>query len=179
MTSPDSQTPYSTPETDECLSESAIVQMKRPVLPPLELWRLAGTIAMVTGILVAVWALVHHEQYYCFVIVTICAGEISRMLDPHHLRFGSNSFHSFLGKLAGSGVFIAFGVVWIWWRDLLLVPAVMQHPATYGATWLIGCGLILMDWWKRRNNPPYQPVPEVDPTAFSRWKRLRRLGIRE
>ena len=175
----DSQTPYSTPGTEECLSESAIVQMKLPLLPPLKLWRLAGAIAMVTGALVALWAVVHYQQSNCIVVVVMCSLHISTFLDPHDLRYSSRPIRSFLSKLVGSGAFLAFFFAWIWRDNLPMLFSVLEHPATYGATWLIGCGLLLRDWWKRRNNPPYQPEPEIDPAAFSRWKRLRRLGIRE
>ena len=175
----DSQTPYSTPGTDECLSESAIVQMKQPLLPPLKIWRLAVAMALVTGALVALWALVHHQQIYCLIIIGMCTHEISSLLDPHHRRFGSKPIHEVGRWIAGSGVAAVFLVVWLWWREIPIVSGLLRSPVSYGVAWLISCGLLLRDWWKRRNNPPYQPELEIDPTAFSRWKRLRRLGIRE
>ena len=170
--------PYATPTTEECLAEPEIARMKRQLLPPLAPWRLAVAIALVTGTLVAVWALVHHQQFYCIIVATMCANQIPKVLDPHDLRFGSNSTHSFLWQLAGSGVFVAFFAVWLLWRELPVVSAVLQHPVSYGLVWIVSCGFLLRDWLKRRNNPPYRPEPHLSPAEFSRWKRMRRPGIR-
>jgi len=37
---------------------------------------------------------------------------------------------------------------------------VIAHPAALIGGWLLSCGVLMLTWWKRRNNPPYQPEPQ-------------------
>lgn len=167
--------PYRTPAAGELLAPGALVDPEaKPPLPPLSRIRLAIALALMTGVVVAIWFAVNEGQFYCIIVATICGNEISRMLDPHDLRFASKSLHSFLWKLAGTGVFIAFSFVWILWQDQPVVSAVLQHAVSYGTAWLVGCGMLLRDWWKRRNNPLYPPMPHLERSWKSLWKPLPR-----
>lgn len=169
----EAQTPYSTPKTEECLAEPMIVPEERQIIQPLTRLRLVIAMTLVAGALIAFWAAVNHQQFYGLIVATICVNEISRVIDPHALRRGT--IRTILLDVIVFGFFVAL----FWWRELPPVAALLGHPLAYCVAWLSGCGLLLRDWRKRRNNPQYRPEPHLDPAAFSRWKRMRRLGIRD
>jgi len=162
------------------MAESEIARGRRTLLPPLILQRLAIAIAVVTVVQISAWTVVNHEQPYFIIAVTLGVQMIPGILNPHDLRRFSNRICSFLWSIGSYGVCVTFFMGLFFVRELPSgIGSVLRHPAPYCMIWLVSVLLMLRDWRKRRNNPPYQPDPEIDPAAFSRWKRMRRLGIRE
>jgi hypothetical protein len=159
--------------TEDCVAEPEIVPEEGQIIPPLTRLRLVIAMALVAGALLAFWAAVNHQQFYGLIVATMCFSEISRVIDPHGLRRGT--LHGVLSEVVVLGVCGAL----FWWRELPAVSAVLGHPVSYAAAWLMACSLLLMDWWKRRNNPPYQPDPHAKRSVFSSlWRTIPRMRNR-
>ena len=179
---PESTNPYAPPNTEEPLAfeppaESGI----RSPLPPYTPLRLFLAFALITVGWLIFWA----EANSIFSLGALLIAAVptafnlyAKVTNPHSQRTDQNfKWYHLIPMVAGLAIFMIF-----LWTDVKMPPpvkAALMHPATFVLGGSIFYGLLIRDWWKRRNNPPCQPEPEVDPVAFSRWKRMRRLGIRE
>ena len=161
--------PYQAPGVGELLMADAHhVSTMKPPLPPIGLFRMVvGLVAITVGCLLLgtkVYGITYRGVDISLWFMLCMPALPSRL--PSWLCLGAMAATYSL-------------MIYQYQHDRILPSGnvALAHSIGMAAVWIISCGFSLGDWRKRRNNP--QPEFEVDPVAFSQWKRKRRLGIRE
>jgi len=165
--------PYSPPKTEDCLPESKVAQESRPIIPPLAPWRLVVAILLIAIAWGALWAQVNDRFYIGMLVTVICCQQIPKLLDPHGLR-NRGRFRPFHAILSIIGTATVIGLLWYGERIPAPGKEALMHPVLFGFGWMISCGFLFSDWWKRRNNPPFSPKPHAVLPSESPWKPLPR-----
>lgn len=174
---PESTNPYAPPNTEEPLAfeppaESGI----RSPLPPYTPVRLFLAFVLITVGWLIIWAESHgvfNIGSLLFVAIPMFFNILAKVTNPHSQRTDQNfKWYHLIPMVAGLAIFMIF-----LWTDVKMPPpvkAALMHPATFVLGGLVCYGLLIRDWWKRRNNPPYQPKPHAELPSESPWKPLPR-----
>ena len=173
---PGSSNPYSTPRSSPDPPDPPAESGIRSPLPPYTPARLFLAFALITVGWLIFWA----EANSIFSLGALLIAAVptafnlyAKVTNPHSQRTDQNfKWYHMILMIAGLGIFVTF-----MWTDAEIPPpvkAILMQPATFVLGGLICYGFLIRDWWRRRNNPPYQPKPHAELPSESPWKPLPR-----
>lgn len=170
-----SPNPYATPQASPDQPDPPEDSGWRSPLPPITPVRLFLAFTLISVAWIAVWAQSREiiGSAWMIPVVPMVFSLMGKVTNPHSQRRDDNF------KWYHMALVIPFFVVFMvfLWTDVPFLPlmkAALIHPAACVLGWMISCVILINDWKKRRNNPPYLSKPHAELPSESPWKALPR-----
>lgn len=147
--------PYQAPKEGPLPSVSP-----KPLLPPIAPVRLIIALVLVTVAWTGIWAKVREGIALGFLIAMCSFAAASWVANPATRKWNTPVMprHLFWIVIVSAGV-LSLVISLNKWEPPLWFTEAIIHPVMLVFGWLLNCGVMVIAWWKRRNNPPYQPDP--------------------
>jgi len=150
--------PYQSPKEEEVVAAPSA-----PLLPPITPARLVIGLVLITIGWLGLWLKIRGNQLLGIWMIALAAMAIAWVVDPSARARRQPShwklWHSLIFGLLIAGAF-SVGELTKGTKPRLWLEEAMVHPAALFLGWLLSYGCLVLAWWRRRKNPPYDPQPE-------------------